>query len=86
MLPGEVYSVQVLDREQQPVFNVPVAATDNGGRMVFTTVHISVTDQNDNVPQFLAQEYEVTVLNVSPVNSTVLKVTRLHCQVIQYQF
>lgn len=72
-----MYSVQVIDREQQPVFNVPVAATDNGGRMVFTTVHISITDQNDHVPQFLAQEYELTVLNTMPLNSTVLKVTKI---------
>ena len=66
--------MQVLDREQQSTFNVPVAATDNGGLMVFTTVHISVTDQNDNVPQFLAQEYEFTVLDITPLNNTILKV------------
>lgn len=73
---GEVYSVQVLDREQQSVYNVPVAATDNGGRIVFTTVHISITDQNDNVPQFLAQEYKMTLLSLTPVNATILKVVQ----------
>ncbi|KAH3831084.1 hypothetical protein DPMN_104345 [Dreissena polymorpha] len=70
---GEMYSMQVLDREQRSVYSVPVAVTDNGGRMTFTTVHISVSDQNDNVPQFLAQEYKVTALDGLPLNYTVLQ-------------
>ena len=70
---GEMYSMQVLDREQRSVYSVPVAVTDNGGRMTFTTVHISVSDQNDNVPQFLAQEYKITALDGLPLNYTVLQ-------------
>ncbi|XP_052793607.1 protocadherin Fat 1-like isoform X3 [Mya arenaria] len=69
---GEMYSVQVLDRERQSVYSVPVAVSDNGGRMTFTTVHISIRDQNDNVPQFLAQEYKQTVLDSTPLNSTIM--------------
>ncbi|XP_052280093.1 protocadherin Fat 1-like isoform X4 [Dreissena polymorpha] len=71
---GEMYSMQVLDREQRSVYSVPVAVTDNGGRMTFTTVHISVSDQNDNVPLFLAQEYKVTTLEGLPLNYTVLQI------------
>ena len=71
---GEIFSNKVLDREKQAVFIIPVAATDNGGRMGFTSVHVSLTDQNDNIPQFLAQEYKVTVLSTQPLNSTVLQV------------
>lgn len=74
-LPGEIYSQQVLDREKESLYSVPVAAIDNGGRMTFTLVHISISDQNDNVPQFLAQEYKRTILDTTTVNSTVLKVT-----------
>ena len=71
---GEIFSNQVLDREKQSLYTVPVAAADNGGRMGFATVHISLTDMNDNVPQFLAQEYKVTILTTTPVNSSVIQV------------
>ena len=74
LLPGEIFSNRVLDRERQSLYTVPVAATDNGGRMGFATVHISLIDLNDNVPQFLAQEYKVTILTTVPLNSTVLQV------------
>lgn len=66
--------MQVLDRELQSVFHVPIAATDNGGRMAFTKLHVSITDQNDNVPQFLAQEYKSTLLDTTAVNTTVMMV------------
>lgn len=56
------------------MYKVPIAATDNGGRMAYTTVHVNVLDQNDNVPQFLAKVYELTIVNIMPVNSTLLKV------------
>ncbi|XP_060561268.1 LOW QUALITY PROTEIN: protocadherin Fat 1-like [Ruditapes philippinarum] len=71
---GEIFSVQVFDREHQSVFNVPIAATDNGGRMAFTKLHVSITDQNDNVPQFLAQEYKSSLLDSTPINSTIMKI------------
>ena len=72
---GEVFSMQVLDREQHSVFNLPIAATDNGGRMTYTTVHIAITDQNDNVPEFLAKEYKKTILHTTAVNTTVMVVS-----------
>ena len=74
LITGEIFSNKLLDREAQALYTIPVAATDNGGRMGFTTVHVSLTDQNDNIPQFLAQEYKVTVLSTLPVNGTVLQV------------
>ena len=46
--------------------------------MGFTTVHVSLTDQNDNIPQFLAQEFKITVLTTLPVNGTVMQVCSLN--------
>lgn len=71
---GELFSNSLFDREDKDYFVVQVAATDNGGSMGFTTVEVRVTDINDNVPQFLVQEYNTVIMDSSPLNSSVLQV------------
>lgn len=69
-----MFSRKVLDRETQSQYEVPIAVTDNGGFMAFSSILVTVSDMNDNVPQFLVQEYKGIVYHDAPVNSTVLQV------------
>ena len=50
---GAIWSLQPLDREQRPVYEIPIAVTDGNGRNGFTTLKISVEDENENSPVFL---------------------------------
>ena len=58
---GEIFAERLFDREVQSSYSLTVAATDNGGRMGYTTVLINITDVNDVSPVFLHTEYKVTV-------------------------
>ncbi|XP_064610099.1 protocadherin Fat 1-like isoform X2 [Liolophura sinensis] len=70
---GEMFSRKILDRETQSQYEVPIAVTDNGGFMAFSSVLVTVSDMNDNVPQFLVQEYKGNVYHDASINSTVLQ-------------
>lgn len=61
MLLGEIFAERLFDREEQSSYSVTVAATDNGGRMGFTTVVVNITDVNDVAPEFLHTGYKVSV-------------------------
>ncbi|XP_056011143.1 protocadherin Fat 1-like isoform X5 [Ostrea edulis] len=58
---GEIFAERLFDREDQSSYSVTIAATDNGGRMGYTTVIINITDVNDNDPEFLHTGYKVSV-------------------------
>jgi protocadherin Fat 1/2/3 len=67
---GKLTTKARLDREKQKLYEVPVMATDGGGRSGFLTVRIKVVDENDNAPYFLLKEYQASIhynhsLNVS---------------------
>ncbi|KAK3597674.1 hypothetical protein CHS0354_040047 [Potamilus streckersoni] len=74
---GEIFSRQVLDREEQSSYEIPVAVTDNGGRMSFTKVHVTITDLNDNAPMFLAQSYKTNIFPNTTINSAILQVSAI---------
>lgn len=71
---GEVWTKRALDREQASVYEIPVMATDGGGRSGLTTVRLTVVDINDNTPQFQLAEYKACIHGNLTVNFEFLKV------------
>lgn len=72
---GEIVTKIKLDREEQKMYEVPVIATDGGGRSGFTMVKIRVGDQNDKTPQFYLREYKTSIYGNLSVNATFLNVS-----------
>lgn len=58
---GRITTKARLDREKQRTYEIPVMATDGGGRSGFLTVRVSVMDENDNAPKFHLREYKASV-------------------------
>uniref|UniRef100_A0A0M3IME1 Cadherin domain protein n=1 Tax=Ascaris lumbricoides TaxID=6252 RepID=A0A0M3IME1_ASCLU len=59
---GKVVTRISLDYEKQSIYRIPLLVTDAGGRRAFSTLILNVVDENDNVPSFVASEYEMSVL------------------------
>ncbi|KAG0414954.1 hypothetical protein HPB47_007882, partial [Ixodes persulcatus] len=70
---GEIFTTKPLDRESRHLYLIPVSATDGGGRLAFTMVRVTVTDVNDNEPQFAVSEYRVNIQVNTTVGTTILK-------------
>ncbi|XP_076298680.1 FAT atypical cadherin kugelei isoform X2 [Lasioglossum baleicum] len=73
-LTGEIVTRKKLDREQQKLYEIPVMATDGGGRSGFVMVKVKVGDENDNSPVFLVREYKASIHGNLSVNTPFLKV------------
>ena len=73
-LAGELFTYKQLDREEQALYNVPVTATDGGGRNGYTVVRINVADQGDNVPQFVMEDYKANVYSSAEIGTFVVQV------------
>ncbi|XP_040296233.1 protocadherin Fat 2 [Bufo bufo] len=60
---GHIATLRKLDRENatERFIAIKIMATDGGGRASFCTVKIIVTDENDNAPVFIANEYVLSV-------------------------
>nr|XP_020449665.1 protocadherin Fat 2 [Monopterus albus] len=73
---GQIVTTQPLDRENpsQRVIAIKVMAKDGGGRVGFCTVKIILTDENDNVPQFKASEYQVSIQSTVNKGSPVIQI------------
>uniref|UniRef100_A0A672G6Y7 FAT atypical cadherin 2 n=1 Tax=Salarias fasciatus TaxID=181472 RepID=A0A672G6Y7_SALFA len=73
---GQIVTTQPLDRENptQRVIAIKVMAKDGGGRVAFCTVKIILTDQNDNMPQFKASEYQVSIQSTVNKGSPVIQI------------
>lgn len=71
---GKIFTTARLDREKQKTYEIPVMATDGGGRSGFLTVKIKVDDENDNAPKFLLKEYKASIHSNHSVSSPFLKV------------
>ncbi|CAG5136491.1 unnamed protein product, partial [Candidula unifasciata] len=67
----------VLDREKQDRYTLLLTATDGGPQpMTGTlTVHVNVTDTNDNSPTFTQQDYSYSVVETAGVGDVVGKLT-----------
>lgn len=77
---GEIVTKIRLDREEVKLYEVPVIATDGGGRSGFTTVKIRVGDQNDQTPQFYLREYKTSIYGNLSVNATFLNVSAYYLE------
>ena len=64
MLVGELKLNAMLDRERQATYNLTVKAIDTGSppNNANQTIHITVTDVNDNPPVFVQKSYTAHVL------------------------
>lgn len=71
---GEIVTKVRLDREERKTYEIPIIASDGGGRSGFTTVKVKVGDLNDNAPEFYLREYKVAIHGNLTMNSTFLKV------------
>lgn len=73
---GQIITTQPLDRENpsQRVIGIKVMAKDKGGKVAFCTVKIILTDENDNVPQFKASEYQVSIQSNVNKGSPVIQI------------
>lgn len=73
---GQMVTTQPLDRENpaQRIIAVKVMAKDGGGKVAFCTVRIILTDENDNVPQFAASEYRVSIQSTVSQGSPVVHI------------
>ena len=71
---GTINTVTALDYEITTMYRFIVEASDGGTpvRKNFTTVRITLTDVNDNVPTLLKTFYSAEVSELAPVSSTVL--------------
>lgn len=60
---GQITTVEKLDREDPANKDImlAVAAQDSGGRVSYCTVHVTLLDDNDNIPHFHATEYRASV-------------------------
>jgi len=77
--PGTIITKKKLDRETQKLYEVPVMATDGGGRSGFIMVRVKVADENDNVPKFLIREYKATIPSNLTTHSGFLKASHEVC-------
>lgn len=71
---GEIITKRCLDREEQKLYEIPVMATDEGGKSGFVNVRVKVIDENDNSPAFLLKEYKASIFGNLSLNSVFLKV------------
>ncbi|XP_058504924.1 protocadherin Fat 2 isoform X2 [Solea solea] len=73
---GQIVTTQPLDRENpsQRVIAIKVMAKDGGGKVAFCTVKVILTDENDNVPQFKASEYQVSIQSSVNKGSPVIQI------------
>lgn len=71
---GKITTKVPLDREKQKLFEIPVMATDGGGRSGFLTVRVKVNDENDNAPSFLLKEYRANIYYNQSTTTSIIKV------------
>ena len=71
--PGELKTLQPLDREEKDEYRFKMRAVDGGGRYCEADVHITVEDINDNPPQFSSDPYTITVFENTETGTYVAK-------------
>ena len=71
---GEVMTRRPLDRESRRLYELPVTASDAGGKTGHATLKIRVGDANDNRPRFLLAAYRANIHANLSVGQSFLKV------------
>ena len=72
---GSLTALKSFDREDEDTYEVPIVATDLGGRSGFTTIKVNILDENDNKPLFPLREYRANVRANMTSGTPVIKVT-----------
>ena len=54
---GVIVTKKLLDRETEPEHHLTVVAQDGGGLQCRSAVHVTLTDVNDNPPQFVPHSH-----------------------------
>lgn len=73
---GQISLMKKLDRETSDTYVLTVVAHDAGLETRLsssTTVHIEVLDENDNVPRFIDNKFNISVLETTPINTELLR-------------
>lgn len=73
---GQISLVKELDRETFDSYVLTVVAHDAGLETRLSssaTVHVEVTDENDNVPRFVDNKPRISVLETTPTNTELLR-------------
>jgi protocadherin Fat 1/2/3 len=65
-----------LDRELHDVYHIPVLACDQGSPSLSSTatVTLNIMDENDNIPKFIPESYDLKVREDLPVGSVITTV------------
>lgn len=73
---GQMYTTDILDREHpnEKFISVSLMAKDAGGKVAFCSINVILTDVNDNVPQFRATEYKISIASDVPRGTSVTKI------------
>lgn len=71
---GKITTRKRLDREKQKIYEIPVMATDGGGKAGFLTVRVKVLDENDNSPKFYLREYKSSISGNQNIATPFVKV------------
>ncbi|XP_075466227.1 protocadherin Fat 1 isoform X4 [Ascaphus truei] len=73
---GQLFTAERLDRENPTNKVIPISlmAKDAGGKVGFCIVNVILTDDNDNVPQFRATEYKVSIASDVPRGTSIVRV------------
>lgn len=62
----------IINREVTPSYQFSVVARDGGGRIGTARVDVIVEDRNDNAPQFLQTDYNISIIESVPTGTPVL--------------
>uniref|UniRef100_A0AAY4ENR5 Protocadherin Fat 2 n=1 Tax=Denticeps clupeoides TaxID=299321 RepID=A0AAY4ENR5_9TELE len=68
---GELFTLALLDREQESEYDLVVKATDGGGRSCQADVMLMIQDMNDSPPRFSTDHYEVSVFDNTTVRTPI---------------
>ncbi|XP_053097334.1 protocadherin gamma-A12-like [Pangasianodon hypophthalmus] len=70
-------TTSLLDREKEPDYNITITATDGGSPPLSSsmTIHLSVSDINDNPPVFEQQSYTAYVMENNQPGTSISSVT-----------
>ena len=73
---GELRAIDKLDREQVASYDLVITAKDKGTPSLKSSVHckITVTDVNDNRPQFEKTSYDISVYENTPSKTKILDI------------
>jgi len=72
---GQITTITLLDRETRSSYKFQVFAVDGGGRSGQASVVLTITDVNDNAPQFTESSYSITIPNSLPVDTAFLQLS-----------